>query len=496
MIKSRAKAAAALAPMAHQRVSLEHDAKHDTVFDMSDPGTGKTAVRVWAFASRRRKRGGCALVLAPRSLLRTAWGNDFARFAPDMRVSVATAAVRQDAFAADADVYVTNHDAVKTLAKMPKAWFKKFSELIIDESTAYKHHTSQRSRATAKIAGYFKRRACLSATPTSNGICDVWHQAYLLDGGKRLGPNFYGFRSTVCHAKQVAANRNAIQWTDKEGAEEAVFGLLSEIVVRHKFEDCVDIPKTHIYPVSYELPAHQRRDYETMERDMVIKLKAAQVADKLMQGMAPPLPSGDDFTKVSAINAAAVATKLLQIASGAVYDASGKYHVIDRGRYETLIEMAAARKHPLMLFFWAHQKELLMEEAEKAKLSYCVFDGDASDMQRNAMVNDYQAGKYDLMLGHPQTVAHGLTLTRGTSIIWPGPTYNLEWWKQANKRQARIGQKFKTEVVTLIAPGTLEEKVYDLCMGKDSRMKNLLDLFGSMTPAPVVAAQKRKLVAA
>lgn len=499
MIKSRSKALA-LKAMKHQEVSLKHDAKNPQVFDASDPGTGKTFVRVVAFSARRRAGGGCALVLAPKSLLHCAWGADFARFAPDMKVSVATALNRTAAFAADADVYVTNHDAVKDLIKQKPAFFKKFSELIIDESTAYKHHTSQRSRAVAKIAHMrdtvrkpvFKRRAVLTATPTSNGICDMWHQAFLLDEGTHLGPNFYGFRSTVCIPKQVGRDKNAIQWSDKPGAEEAVFGLLSEIVVRHKFENCVDIPATHLYTVPYGLEPKQRKAYDTMERDQLLPLLTSQVpvavAHKL--GGGPP-------AKITAVNAAAVATKLLQIASGAVYDNAGKYTVIDTGRYETLIEMAAVRKHPLMLFFWQHQKDLLIVEAMKRKLKFCVFDGDANDMQRNKMVMDYQAGHYDLMFGHPQTVAHGLTLTRGTSIIWPGPTYNLEWWKQANKRQARIGQTEKTEVVTLIAPGTIEEKVYDMCMGKDSRMTNLLDLFQSMTPstdAPVT--KKRVLVAA
>jgi SNF2 family DNA or RNA helicase len=480
VIKSRAKAVA-LKPMAHQKESLAHDKKNPAVFDMSDPGTGKTAVRVWSFADRRRRGAGCLLVLAPRSLLRTAWGNDFARFAPDMKVSVATAATRKEALSADADVYIINHDGVKDLLKQPTTWWDKFDEFVVDEATAYKHHTSQRSRAIAKIAHMkrgtkpvFRFRRLLTATPTSNGICDIWHQVYLLDGGARLGPNFYGFRDKVCIPKQVGRNAHAIQWADKDGAEEAVFGLLNELVVRHKFEDCVDIPPTHSYSVDYQLEPKQRKVYDDLESFQLIQLSS---------------------TKITAINAAAVATKLLQIASGAVYDGSGKYQIIDRGRYETLIEMAKVRKHPLMLFFWQHQKELLIEEAEKAGMNFCVFDGDASDAERNDMVLRYQQGMYDLMLGHPKTVAHGLTLTAGTSVIWPGPTYDLEWLKQANKRQARIGQKDKTEVVTLIAPDTIEEKVYAMVSDKGARMGNLLDLFESMSPKPLATRVARKLVA-
>lgn len=474
MIKSRAKAIT-LTAMAHQNESLKHDAKNPFIFDMSDAGTGKTAVRIWAFAARRRRRGGCLLVLAPRSLLRTAWGNDFAKFAPDVVVSVATSANRAEALNAKADVYITNHDAVKELAKMPKAWWAKFDELVIDESDAYKTPASLRSKAALKISKFFKRRALLSATPSSNGICDIWHQALLVDGGKRLGQQFYAFRSAVCTPTQVGANKNAVRWNDKPGAEESVFAQLGDLVIRHRRDDCIDIPATQYNIVEYELTPKQRPVYETMVQDQLLPLLK---------------------TKITAINAAAVATKALQIASGAVYDGGGNYHVIDRGRYETLIEMASVRKHPLMLFFWKHQRDLLVEEAEKRGLSFCVLDGSVSDAERVNLVANYQRGHYDLMLGHPKTVAHGLTLTAGTSVMWPGPTYDLSWWVQANARQARIGQKAKTEVVTLLAPGTLEERVYQMCMGKDAHMSNLLDLFESMSPKPTATRVARKLVAA
>ena len=466
MIKSRARKQAEEKPMAHQRVSLEHDKKNPVVYDTSDPGTGKTAVRIWSFAERRRKRGGCALIFGPRTILKNAWANDFAKFAPDMKVVVANADNREEAFDMDVDAYITNHDAAKWLAKKPKSFFAKFSELIIDEPTAYKHHSSQRSRAMAKIARYFKQRKGLTATPNSNTICDVWHQVYILDDGKRLGTSFYSFRNTVCEPQQVGKSKNAVNWVDKDGAEEAVFGLLSDIVIRHKFDECVDIPKTHSYIVPYDMSAKQRDVYDKME--------AAQLL-ALMPGPGKPMPT------ISAVNAAAVATKLLQIASGAVYDNESKYHVVDTGRYELIMDLVEARVHPLVFFHWQHQKEQLIAEAEKRKLRFDLLDGSRTDAQREATVKAYQAGTIDVLLAHPRSAAHGLTLTRGTSTIWSSPTYDAELFQQGNKRQARIGQTKKTEIITVLAEDTIEERVYELLEGKNARMKNLLDLFHAMT---------------
>lgn len=464
-------------PMTHQVVSIKHNDKSNIVFDVSDPGTGKTFVRIIGFAKRRKAGGGCLLVLAPRSLLRSVWVNDIAKFAPSLRVSVADANNREAAFADDADVYITNVDAVKWLAERKPAFFARFSELVVDESTAYKHHTSQRSKAAAKIAKHFKYRCCMTGTPNGNTITDIWHQVQILDEGKRLGFSFYKFRDAVCQPTQVGRSAQAIRWNDKEGAEEAVFGLLSDIVVRHKFEDCVDIPANHTYSLDYGLSPKQMRAYFEMEQTQMLTLKGK-------------LPS------VLAINAAAVATKLLQISSGAVYDGTGKYAVVDTVRYEMILDLVEQRKHSLCFFFWKHQRDALVAEATKRKVKFAVIDGSTSDRAREEIVTGYQSGAYQVLFAHPKSAAHGLTLTKGTATIWPCPTYDLEVFKQGSKRQHRMGQTAKTETIVIVAKGTIEEKVYELMLGKDARMTNLLELFGTLTPAAPVKKVKPKKVMA
>lgn len=463
MIKSRARAVA----MAHQKESISFSKKTPIMLDASDPGTGKTFVRIVVYAERRRKGGGCLLVLAPKSLLVSAWANDFAKFAPDMKVSVATASNRAAAFAADADVYITNVDGVKWLAAQKKAFFTKFSELAVDESPAYKHHTSQRSRAALKVSKFFKYRTMMTGTPTSNTITDIWHQIMLLDGGQRLGDSFYGFRNSVSTPIQVGRKTNMINWVDKDGAEEAVFGLISDITIRHKLDECTDIPKQLIYPVTYKMTVKQRRDYDLM-------------FDTNLLAMAKG--------KLTAINAAAVTTKLQQIASGAVYDNDRIAHVIDDARVEIVIDLIEARKTCLVFFLWQHQRDQLVQAAEARGLKFCVVDGDTSDADRTEYVRRYQAGFYKVMFAHPVTTAHGVTLTAGTTTIWASPTPNLEWWKQGNARQRRIGQKAKTEVIALIAEDSVEERIYhEMLMPKDARMTNLLNLFAADTREKVAA---------
>lgn len=465
----------------HQVESLQHNDRTPIVFDCSDPGTGKTFVRIMAAAKRiKKKQVRKVLVLAPKTLLESVWAEDFKKFAPHLRVAVSVAGKHEKAFKQDADIYVTNIDAVKWLAKQPKSFFAEFDELVVDESPAYKHHTSQRSKAVSKISTYFKFKACMTGTPNSNSITDVWHQVKILDGGKRLGPTFFGFRNAVCVPEQVGRSQHAIRWHDKEGAEEVVFGLLSDIVIRHKLEDCTDIPANHEYTLPFRMEGKHRKAYDQMAETSILEIFGTPIERaKAMLTKQKLIPKAH----VTAVHAGAVATKLLQIASGAVYEVanSEKYHVIDTSRYEFVMDLVEQRKHSVVFFMWKHQRDLMIKEAERRGLTWAVIDGGTSQNERRDIVKRYQAGHYRTVFLHPQSAAHGLTLTRGTAAIWASPTANAEFFNQGSRRVYRISQTQKTETITVLAQDSYEERVYhEILTPKNGRMANLLDLFSTL----------------
>jgi len=444
----------------HQKFSVDFMKKTPIVFDTSDPGTGKTRVGIEAFAARRRKGGKCMLVLAPKSLLDSAWKQDFEKYAPDMHCVIASAAKREEAFEAPADVYITNHDAAVWLSKQKPAFFKKFDSLEIDESTAYKHHTSARSKAIAKVAKHFQFIRLATGTPTSNGITDLWHQVYILDKGKRLGTSFFAFRSAACEPVQTGPSAQHLKWVDKPNVENIVGALIKDITVRHLFEECVDIPKNHKYSVSYELGKTHLQSYKDMEEEQFLVLKNKTV---------------------TAVNAAAVYTKLLQIASGAVYTSTDDYVLVDKGRYEMVLDLVEARAHSVVFFNWKHQRDELIREATKRKIKFALFDGSVNDKDRTRTVKEFQAGELQVIFAHPQSAGHGLTLTKGTATIWASPTYNLEHFAQGWKRVHRIGQTQKTETIVVVAKGTIDEKVWSVLQSKEAKMGDLLNELKELT---------------
>jgi SNF2 family DNA or RNA helicase len=450
-----------LKPYKHQVESIDVFSRVPCGFDASDPGTGKTRVQIDVFAARRAAGESKALIIAPKSLLYAAWFEDFQKFAPHLKVQVVTAANREKALATEADVYVTNIDAVRWLVKKPPSFFKQFSTVIVDEVSAFKHHTSQRSRAAFKIMKHFKYRYVLSGTPNSNTITDIWHPYKLLDGGKRLGSSFYQFRAATCTPVQVGPNPNMIKWEDKPGAENAVAAMIADITVRHRFEDCISIPPNHQYPYFYQMPPAQAKAYLHMEKMALTQLS--------------------DGSILSAQNAAVVATKLLQIASGAAYKEGDDhdYASITDERYQLVADLVEAREQCVVFFHWQHQRDMLLKELQARGIATAVIDGSKNDNDRREAVDFFQKGFYRVILAHPRSAAHGLTLTRGTTTIWASPTYDLELFMQGNKRIYRAGQTKKTETIIVVAKGTIEEHVMERLEAKGERQGNMLDMLQS-----------------
>jgi SNF2 family DNA or RNA helicase len=89
---------------------------------------------------------------------------------------------------------------------------------------------------------------------------------------------------------------------------------------------------------------------------------------------------------------------------------------------------------------------------------------------------------YRIILAHPQSAAHGLTLTKGTASIWASPTYNLEHYQQGFRRIYRAGQTQKTETIVIVAENTIEERVWEALQNKKVKMDELLGQLTEITP--------------
>lgn len=441
----------------HQAESRRFVKDKPIVFDASDPGTGKTRVHIEHFAEDIGR--GRLLVVAPKKILKSAWGNDIGKFASNLGCTYAYADRRDDAFATKSDVVAINTDGVKWFKSKDNArWLEDFSSLIIDESSYFKHATSDRSKALKDIAFFdgWDYKACMSGSPTAQSITDLWHQILVLDKGKRLGTSFWGFRSATQVSEQVGPSVKHVRWSDMPGIEPVVFELIKDITIRHDFETVMKhVPKNHVARYPFELSKKAKRIYDDMEQQAFLELKGGNI---------------------SAVHAAALRTKLLQIASGAVYDDNGSYQVIDRERYELITELTQTHKHSITFYNWTHQREELAKEYKSAGINFRIIDSTVNEHEANKIIDLYQEGRLDNVMLHYKTGAHGLTLTKGTGTIWSSPVYEADYFKQGRHRIWRGDQKQVTHTLCVEAENTVEQIVFDRLTSKMDRMEDFLSL--------------------
>ena len=436
------------APYAHQKSTTDFIVKTKTCLITSDPGTGKTRAVLDAHAIL----GGKTLVLAPLSILEAAWGEDIRKFQPQIKYGVAYAKNRKQVFEdSENEMVITNFEAVNFLQKNTHL-IEKFDTVVIDEFTAFKNRQAKRSKNLSKIISCFTNRIAMSGTPNSNTILDIWHPAFLVDGGARLGTRFYAFRHQACTPK---FNGFANEWVDKPGIEEAVANKLSDISIRYALSDCIDLPDNIVRTVNTKLTPNIQRQYKTLADESVLYTKSGTV---------------------NAINAAARVKKLLQLVTGAIYDEDGVVQFVHQERYDIVMTLVSQRAHSLVAFNWRHERDALVEMAQKEGMSYEVIDGTVPAERRKDIVSRYQAGQIKVLFCHPQSASHGLTLTRASTVIWCSPTYNAEHYQQFNQRIYRSGQTQKTETILIQARGTWEPEVYKKLNTKLGRMENLLHI--------------------
>lgn len=322
-------------------------------------------------------------------------------------------------------IHVINQEAVSWLVD---EWEKRglknwpYQVVIFDESSRLRDHNSQIFKSLKKVLRYIKRFHQLTATPASQTYMHLFAQMYLLDRGERLGLDITNFR-----ARYFTQNRYTQVWSLRPGAAEEIEQRISDICIVQRREKDFQIS---IRPI--ELPPDKMAQYKKFERDLVMELP--------------------DDVIIDAINGGVLSNKLLQYASGSVYDSEKKNHFIHNEKIDELNQlMDETLDNPVMVSYWYKSSLARLKEAFP----------EAAVMDREGKIEEpWNKGKFKMMLVHPRSVAHGLNLQFGGhhialfDIFWP-----LELFTQLIGRLDRPGQKSTVMVHLLSAIGTMDETV-------------------------------------
>jgi SNF2 family DNA or RNA helicase len=273
---------------------------------------------------------------------------------------------------------------------------------------------------------------------------DLWAEFRLLDMGKRLGRFITHYREEL-FLPDKRNQQMVFSYKPRPGAEDEIYQRIGDITISMRSADYLKLPELVETQSVVKFSAKERKAYDAMKAEMVTTI-------------------GDQ--EIDAMNAAALSNKLLQMASGAVYDEDGKaLHMHDRklDALEDLVESANGR--PVLVAYW------YKHDAERIKERMPV-----REIRSSRDIRDWNAGKILVALIHPAGAGHGLNLQDGGSmLIWFSLTWSLELYQQTNARLYRQGQKHTVTITHIIAEGTIDEQVMLALQKKDKTQAALIE---------------------
>lgn len=440
-------------PYEHQVTTSNFLVGHKRAFCLNGLGSGKTNSILWAL-DYLMKQGLVrkALIISPLSTLERVWGDALFTDLYHRKYAVlhGTADRRLKLFRdTKFDFYVINPDGLGIIFEDLKRR-KDIDAIVIDEATSMKNTKATRWKMVdavlkASPPAYFWMS---TGTPTPNDPTEAYGLAKLM--GTHQDMSYTRFRDATM--RQVTQYK----WAPREGCEQIVQAVLSP-AVRFKTDECIDLPPCTHQMRQCELTSTQKKQLAQMKKTYAMEAQGHVI---------------------DAVNAADKINKMLQTVSGFSYlrDANDERTAI---RLEIAPRLALLREileevEGKVIVFVPFVELVTILKEELAKVATVeVIDGSVSAGRRNVIFNDFQhTSEPRILLAHPKTMAHGLTLTSAATIVWYAPYPSNEVYEQANARINRPSQMRSTTIFHLLA-SSLEKDIYDKLKSRQ-HMQNLL----------------------
>ena len=293
-------------------------------------------------------------------------------------------------------IHIIDYHAVDWLVAecaRTKQW--PYRVVVFDESSRLRDHNSVVFKALKKVRPYVARLHELTATPASQTYMHLFSQVWLLDRGERFGNGITAFRE-----RYFTFNPYVRTWKIRDGAKQEIERLIADIcMVRRRERDFRILTRT------IRLPASVMDAYQEFEDECVLSL-------------------GD--RQIDGVNAAVLCSKLLQYASGFVYDQdSAAVRIHDEKLLELRSLYDETLDQPILVAYWFRESLERIREA---------FPDAVSMDKEGKVVEAWNRRAHKMLLVHPQSAGHGLNLQQGGHhIVCFDLFYSLELFYQVDR---------------------------------------------------------------
>ena len=417
----------------YQDKAVDHIIEHSHCALFLDMGLGKTVSTLTAIKQLMFQdlEVMSVLIIAPKRVAENVWTSEISKWQHlhNLTISriIGDEKKRLKALNTKAHIYTIGRDSIVWLCAQFGGSKLPFDMVVIDELSSFKNPNSRRFKSLRKAIPSVDRVVGLTGTPAPNGLIDLWSQIYLLDQGERLHKNLTKFRGLYFEKAYNGWGYDVTEYGEKRIPE-----LIGDITISMKKEDYLDMKEPIINDIEIILPPGIKNKYDEFEKESVIELFSEE-------------------SEITAVNAAALRSKLLQFSNGAVYDKDRAVHHIHDLKLEALesIVEEANGKPVLVAYCFEHDRDRILKK----------FKG-AVHLKTEQHIKDWNAGKIPMLVMHPASGGHGLNLQSGSNIIaWFGLNDSLELYQQFNARLHRQGQDQVVIINRILCKGTEDYSV-------------------------------------
>lgn len=442
-------------PREYQRLMRNFIVAHPRCNVFAGMGLGKTSTCIEAYdILRMMGESDHALVLAPKRVAETSWPDEIVKWQESfghlkIRSAIGTEEQRLDALNARPNILTINYENIEWLiGVVGERWY--WDTVFADESPRLKGlrislqksklgkefitgQGGKRAKALSKIAHTKIRRwVNLTGSPAPNGLQDLWGQQFFIDKGRALGLSFGSFTDRWFRTVQLEYG-SKIEPLDHAHAE--ITRLMRDCSMTVDAKDWFKLDEPIETIVKVQLPPKARKIYDQMGEEYY-----TQVANN----------------DIEALNGGAKGNKCRQIASGAVFDAEGRAHIIHDAKIDALKSIVAEASGASLLVAYQYEPERdrILAAFPQARV-----------LKGKKEIHAFQEGALQIGVAHPASAGHGLQLEKNCWILVDFSTgWNLEEDEQilgriGPVRQHQGGHKRIVHRYRIIAERTIEEEV-------------------------------------
>lgn len=428
----------------HQEDTISFGANRSYA-DLSEMGTGKTLSTLGIIS---RLDNPTVLVVAPKTIIHSAWVSDCNRFFPHLKI-IPVVGSKQDkinALQEDSNIYVTNYETMNQGFDFAES---DFDMIVCDEAVRLKNHRAKWTKKITQLSKHIPVRIILSGLITPNNLQEIYAPFNFIKPGI-LGKSFWSFRSQYFTPDPWSYQNR--KWLPKKNAEKHITDKLSSFIIRHEKKSCIDLPeKVHSVRHTTMTPM-QRKNYSNMKKNAIIMLE-----DKA----------------VSASTKASLIQKLAQISSGFIYDKEHNSHTFEGSgklnELRSIMEGELAGEQILIFTNFRAEIQLFKNEFPDESFIY----GGQSDIEQERMIDEFKNGETRYMFASISAAKYGLTFTNCSHVIYYSLNYSLDDFAQSQDRIHRIGQTRTAHYIYLLNTKTVDTHIYK-ALRKKKKLNDLI----------------------